>query len=181
MSAEARAARVRWLLMDVDGVLTDGRLHYGPQGEALKVFDVRDGLGVKLLQAAGIGTALLTARRSEAVALRARELGIDRVMQGLADKAGGFASFLRETGAEALDCGYIGDDWPDLPVLRRVGLAAAVADARPQVRAAAHWVSSRPGGAGAVRELAEFILRAQGRFEAVLRMHGGDAPPDGTA
>lgn len=180
MQAEARAARLRWLLMDVDGVLTDGRLHYGPQGETLKVFDVRDGLGIKLLQAVGIGTALLTARQSDAVALRARELGIDRVLQGQADKGAGFAAFLAATHADARDCGYIGDDWPDLPVLRRVGLAAAVADARPEVRAAAHWVATRPGGRGAVRELAEFILRAQDRFDAALQSYVGRAASGGS-
>lgn len=176
MTPEARAAAVSLVIVDVDGVLTDGRLYFGPQGEALKAFDVRDGHGIKLLRAAGIEVAILSSRRSEIVALRARELGIARVLQGEADKRAGLARLLAECGRSESQCAFIGDDWPDLPVLVRVGLAAAVADAAPEVRAIAHWIAPAGGGRGAVRQLAEFILRAQGRFDAALaRYQPGEA------
>lgn len=171
MSPEARAARVRLLVLDVDGVLTDGRLYFGAQGEALKVFDVRDGHGIKLLREAGIEVAILSARQSDIVAIRARELGIARVLQGQADKGAALDLLLADTTIAADACGYCGDDWPDLTVLRRVGFAATVADAAPEVKAVAHWVAPAPGGRAAVRALAEFILRAQGRFEDSLTRH----------
>jgi 3-deoxy-D-manno-octulosonate 8-phosphate phosphatase (KDO 8-P phosphatase) len=161
------------MILDVDGVLTDGRLYYGPSGEAMKAFDVRDGHGIKLLREGGIDVALLTARSSQIVAARARELGIERVEQGAADKVAGFERLLSATGVPAQSCGYIGDDWPDLAVLARVGFAATVADAAPEVRDAAHWVATRSGGHAAVRELAQFILHAQGRFEPLLARHRG--------
>jgi 3-deoxy-D-manno-octulosonate 8-phosphate phosphatase (KDO 8-P phosphatase) len=173
MSAVERAAQVRLMIFDVDGVLTDGRLYYGAAGEAMKAFHVRDGHGVKLLREGGIEVAILTARQSEIVAGRARELGIERVVQGAADKAAGFERVLSDARVSAEHCGYMGDDWPDLAVLARVGFAATVADAAPEVRAAAHWVASAAGGHGAVRELAEFVLRAQGRFGALLARHTG--------
>lgn len=173
MTAAERAAQVRLMILDVDGVLTDGRLYYGAGGEAMKAFDVRDGHGIKLLREAGIEVAILTARRSEMVSTRAHDLGIARVVQGAADKVAGFAALCGETGTPEQRCGYIGDDWPDLAVLLRAGFAATVADAAPEVRAAAHWVSAAPGGHGAVRQLAEFVLRAQGRFEALLARHSG--------
>ena len=166
-----RARRVALLVSDVDGVLTDGRLYLGAQGELMKAFDVRDGHGIKLLREAGIEVALLTARRSEIVDARARELGLARVLQGQSDKRAGFAQLLADTGVAAEHCAYIGDDWPDLPCLRAAGLAATVADACAEAKAAAHWIALAPGGRGAVRELAEFILRAQGRFDELLRRH----------
>ncbi len=172
--AEARAAQVRLVILDVDGVMTDGRLHFGPQGEALKVFDVRDGLGIKLLREAGIGVAILSSRRSEIVDMRARELGITHVLQGEGDKLAGFDRLLGATGAAPAQCAFMADDWPDLKVLARVGLAAAVADAVPEVKRAAHWTASAGGGRGAVRQLAEFILRAQARFDAALARHGAE-------
>jgi 3-deoxy-D-manno-octulosonate 8-phosphate phosphatase (KDO 8-P phosphatase) len=175
MSPEQRAAAVRLLVLDVDGVLTDGRLYFGDDGEALKVFDVRDGHGVKLLREAGIEVAILSARRSPIVERRARELGITPVIQGAADKGASFAALAQALQLTAEQCGYIGDDWPDLAALAQAGFAATVADAAPEVRRLAHWITSAPGGRGAVRELAEFILRAQGRFDALLRRHGGEA------
>jgi 3-deoxy-D-manno-octulosonate 8-phosphate phosphatase (KDO 8-P phosphatase) len=171
MTAAERAARVRLLILDVDGVLTDGRLYFGPQGEAIKVFDVRDGHGIKLLHEAGVRTAILSSRKSGIVALRARELGIAFVLQGEADKARGLAKLIAETGIAVEHCGYVGDDWPDLPVLQQVGFAAAVADARPEVKAVAHWTANSNGGYAAVREVAEFILGAQGRLQALLDRH----------
>jgi 3-deoxy-D-manno-octulosonate 8-phosphate phosphatase (KDO 8-P phosphatase) len=173
MTAQERAARVRLMILDVDGVLTDGRLYYGPHGEALKAFDVRDGHGIKLLREGGVDVALLTARSSEIVAARARELGVQRVLQGQSDKAAGFARLSAEAAVPADRCGYIGDDWPDLAVLAQVAFAATVADAAPEVRASVHWVAAADGGRGAVRELAEFVLRAQGRFDALLARHRG--------
>lgn len=170
-TAIERAARVRLLVLDVDGVLTDGRLYYGPDGEAMKAFDVRDGHGVKLLREAGIDVAILTARESRIVTLRARELGIDRVTQGARDKLAGFDAIVRAAGLDAADCGYVGDDWPDLPVLARAGFAATVADAVPEVRERAHWIAAARGGRGAVREIAQFVLRAQGRLDTLLARH----------
>lgn len=171
-TTERRAAAVRLLVLDVDGVLTDGRLFFGADGEALKVFDVRDGHGIKLLREAGIEVAILSARRSPIVERRARELGIGNVIQGAADKGAAFADLMRSLQLVPGRCGYIGDDWPDLAAMAQAGFAATVADAAAEVREAAHWISSAPGGRGAVRELAEFILRAQGRFEELLHRHG---------
>ena len=162
MTAEQRAAQVRLVALDVDGVLTDGRLFYGPQGEAIKVFDVRDGHGIKMLLGHGIDVAIVSARSSEIVANRARELGIRRVLQGRSDKSQAWQELLADTGVSAHEASFIGDDLPDLPVLAAAGLAATVADARDEVKAVAHWITPQPGGRGAVRALAEFILRAQG-------------------
>lgn len=175
MTAAERAARVRLMILDVDGVLTDGRLYYGAAGEAMKAFDVRDGHGIKLLREGGVDVALLTARQSEIVAVRARELGVERVVQGASNKLAGFERLLAATSVASDLCGFIGDDWPDLAVMARVGLAAAVADAAPEVRAAAHWTAHARGGRGAVRELAEFVLKAQDRFEALLAIHRGSS------
>ena len=162
MTPEQRAARLRLVALDVDGVLTDGRLYYGPQGEALKVFDVRDGHGVKMLLNHGVEVAILSARSSDIVGTRARELGIARVLQGRGDKAAAWSELLRDAGVAAEQAGFIGDDLPDLPVLARAGFAATVADARDEVKRAAHWIAGQAGGRGAVRAFAEFILQAKG-------------------
>jgi len=162
MTPEQRAARVRLVILDVDGVLTDGRLYYGADGESLKVFDVRDGHGIKMLAEHGIATALLSARESPIVSRRARELGVERVLQGRGDKAAGFRELLQATGVGADAAAFVGDDLPDLPVLRAAGFAATVDDARDEVKAVAHWIAPRAGGRAAVRAVAEFILRAQG-------------------
>jgi len=162
MTPEQRAARLRLVALDVDGVLTDGRLYYGPQGEALKVFDVRDGHGIKMLLSHGIEVAILSARSSDIVGTRARELGIARVLQGRGDKAAAWDELLRDVGVAAEQAGFVGDDLPDLPVLARAGFAATVADARDEVKRAAHWIAGQAGGRGAVRAFAEFILQAKG-------------------
>jgi 3-deoxy-D-manno-octulosonate 8-phosphate phosphatase (KDO 8-P phosphatase) len=172
--AEVRAASVSLVILDVDGVLTDGRLYFGPQGEALKVFDVRDGHGIKLLREAGLEVAILSSRRSDIVAARARELGITHVLQGETDKLAGFGRLLADTKKNAAQCAFIGDDWPDLPVLTKVGFAATVAGAALEVRQIAHWIATAEGGRGAVRQLAEFILRAQGKFELALAHQSAD-------
>ena len=131
IDADSRAARIRLMVLDVDGVLTDGRLYFGPQGEALKAFDVRDGHGIKLLMAGGIEVAILTARRSDIVTARMRELGVARVLQGQSDKRAALAALLAELGLAAEQCGYMGDDLPDLGALQLAGFAAAPADAAP--------------------------------------------------
>jgi 3-deoxy-D-manno-octulosonate 8-phosphate phosphatase (KDO 8-P phosphatase) len=162
VSAEQRAARVRLLVLDVDGVLTDGRLYFDAWGEAMKVFDVRDGHGIKMLVQHGVEVAWLSARNSEIVAARARELGVTRVLQGKSDKAGALAQLLAECRVESDECGYIGDDLPDVPAMRAAGFAATVADGCEAARKAAHWITPQHGGRGAVRALAEVILRARG-------------------
>ena len=163
-----RARRVRLMVFDVDGVLTDGKLWYGPQGETLKAFYVRDGMGLRLLAESGIALALLTSRRSEAVALRAAELRIEHVLQGAESKHAPFAALLAQLGVPQDDVGYMGDDLVDLPVLRRCGFACAPADAPEAVQRHAHYVTSAAAGAGAVREVCELVLRAQGKLEAAL-------------
>jgi 3-deoxy-D-manno-octulosonate 8-phosphate phosphatase (KDO 8-P phosphatase) len=159
----AAPARIRLLVLDVDGVLTDGRLYYGPEGEQLKVFHVRDGHGIKALQAAGVTVAVISGRNSPAVARRCADLGIGEVAQGIDDKAAAFEALRQRLGVVAADCACIGDDTPDAPLMRRVGLAIAVADAHPDARAAAHRRTRLPGGQGAVREACDWLLAARRR------------------
>lgn len=167
--AIAAARGIRLAVFDVDGVLTDGRLYYGGDGSEYKAFHVRDGLGIKLLQRAGIQVAIITGRNSPSVSRRAAELGIDHLLQGREDKLDALRELLAahfRTGAEDLSAvAYMGDDLPDLPAICAVGLGMTVADACPAVLARARWCSVRPGGAGAAREAAEFILRARQRFD----------------
>jgi 3-deoxy-D-manno-octulosonate 8-phosphate phosphatase (KDO 8-P phosphatase) len=162
---KARAATaledIRLLILDVDGVLTDGRLYFGPKGEALKVFHVRDGHGIKLLMAAGVQVAAFSGRRSAAAAARLRELAVPTVVQGCSDKLAALRKLTRRLKVDPLHCACIVDDTPDLPLMSAVGLAAAVADAHPIVKSAAHWISSASGGIGAVRELCDALLRAR--------------------
>jgi 3-deoxy-D-manno-octulosonate 8-phosphate phosphatase (KDO 8-P phosphatase) len=164
-----RAQAIRLLILDVDGVLTDGSLYFGPQGEALKVFHVRDGHGLKMLQKAGIEAAFLSGRRSDAAYHRARELGVSRFHEGLRDKVAVMEEIMASMDIEAGAVAAVGDDLVDLPHMRRVGLAVAVADAVPEVKAAAHWVTSLPGGKGAVREVCDLLLKAQGKWDGVVR------------
>ncbi len=166
--AFARAARVRLMIFDVDGILTDGSLHYGPDGEVVKTFNVLDGHGIKLLQASGVAAAIISARKSDTVARRAADLGILHLRQGVHDKRATFEQLLAQTGIEAAACGFIGDDVIDLPVLLRAGFAASVPNGHPEVRARAHYITQAAGGRGAVRELCDFLLRAQGNYEAAL-------------
>lgn len=165
-----RARNIRALVLDVDGVLTDGRLHYHPGGESeeAKAFHCRDGLGLRLAGQAGLHLALLTGRCSEVVARRARELDITDVMQGAFPKLPVFEKWIRQRGFDPSHVAYMGDDIVDVPVLRRVGLGAAVADADHTALEAADWVSSRHGGHGAVRELIEMLLQAQGRWDETI-------------
>ena len=156
-----RARAIKLALFDVDGVLTDGHLYYGPTGEALKVFNILDGHGLKMLAQSGVATGLLSGRRSEAAAARARELGIAHVILGSEDKLAHFERLRAELGLEAAQCAFVGDDLPDVAVLERCGFAVAVANAVPEVKAVAHLVTKASGGEGAVREFCEFVLRAK--------------------
>jgi len=169
----ARAKKIRVLLMDVDGVLTDGRIWLlsrrdGTASE-IKGFSAYDGAGLKLARAAGLRTGLITGRESTAVSQRARECEIEFVYQHRATKMGALEEILQITGAGEDEVAYVGDDLPDIPVLERVGLAAAVANAAPEVKRAAHFVTSRSGGEGAVREVIELIVKAQGKWAAASR------------
>jgi 3-deoxy-D-manno-octulosonate 8-phosphate phosphatase (KDO 8-P phosphatase) len=163
-----RAARVKLMIFDVDGVLTDGSLHYGADGEALKTFNVQDGLGIKLIQEAGIQTAIISARTSPQVIRRAADLGIGHLHQGGHDKLTPFNALLAKTGLAAEQVGFIGDDVVDLPILARVGFAVAVPNGRPEVLACAHHTTVAGGGRGAVREVCELLLHAQGSHARVM-------------
>jgi 3-deoxy-D-manno-octulosonate 8-phosphate phosphatase (KDO 8-P phosphatase) len=157
----AQLANIQLLILDVDGVLTDGRLYFGARGEALKVFHVRDGHGIKLLAAAGVQVAAFSGRRSGAAAARLRELRVPTVVQGCSDKLLALQRLTKRLEVDPLNCACIVDDTPDLPLMSAVGFAAAVADAHPVVLSAAHWIARSPGGRGAVRELCDAILRAR--------------------
>jgi 3-deoxy-D-manno-octulosonate 8-phosphate phosphatase (KDO 8-P phosphatase) len=163
-----RAERVKVMIFDVDGVLTDGSLTYNADGEATKTFYVLDGLGIQLLQKTGVQTAIISARQSPIVVTRARDLGINHVYQGIHDKRVAFARLLEETGASVEQCGYIGDDVIDLPLLLKVGFAVTVPSGHPEVQHRAHYVTQAPGGRGAVREVCDMIMRAQGTYEKAL-------------
>ena len=166
--ALARARRVRLVIFDVDGVLTDGRLWYGPGGEELKAFHAFDGHGVHLLRQGGIDTGIISGRRSQAVEERAKELGIEHVSQGAENKLRAFESMLRKVGLKRAATAYMGDDVVDLPVLSRCGFACAPHEAPEDVRRNAHYIASADAGHGAAREVCEFILEAQGKLERVL-------------
>lgn len=165
--AAGKASRVRLFLVDVDGVLSDGGIVYDGDGRESKRFHVRDGHGIKLLQRAGVEVGILSGRSSEAVSVRARELGISLVRQGAFDKVAVWEEILNARGVPPEETAFVGDDIVDLPLLRKVGFAAAVADAEEYVASAADYVSSRPGGQGAVREIIEFVLRSSGAWETV--------------
>jgi 3-deoxy-D-manno-octulosonate 8-phosphate phosphatase (KDO 8-P phosphatase) len=164
----ARARRIRLAIFDVDGVLTDGTLHLSKHGEEIKAFNILDGLGLKMLAASGVTLALLSGRKSAVVAPRARETGIAHVLQGSTDKLQAYHGLLRKLKLAEEDTSFMGDDLPDLPVLRRCGLAFSVPDAPQIVRSHAHYVTGNGGGHGAVREACEFLMHAQGSLEAQL-------------
>jgi 3-deoxy-D-manno-octulosonate 8-phosphate phosphatase (KDO 8-P phosphatase) len=164
-----RAQRVRLLTLDVDGVLTDGRLYYASGAEEAKAFHIQDGLGIKLLQRSGMQVALITGRRSPAVERRAQELGIALLFQGIEDKRAAFEQLLNQLHLQADEAACMGDDLPDLPLLRRCALAASVPDAPAVVRQHVHYVTRRRGGEGAVREVCDLLMRAQGTLDGLLR------------
>lgn len=163
-----RASKIRMLVLDVDGVLTDGKLYFDHAGNEMKAFNTRDGMGMKALQRVGIEVAVITGRKSEAVKQRMAQLGIQYVYQGREDKLEAFLELLEITGLDAQQICFAGDDWIDLPVLLRAGLAVSVADAEDRVKQQAHWITPRNGGDGAVREICNLILAAQQKDQIIL-------------
>ena len=163
-----RASKICMLILDVDGVLTDGKLYFDHSGNEMKAFNTRDGLGMKALQKVGIEVAVITGRKSEAVTHRMAQLGVNHVYQGREDKLDAFLDLLEITGLDAQQTCFAGDDWIDLPVLLRAGLAVSVADAEDRVKKQAHWITRRNGGDGAVREICNLILAAQEKDRIIL-------------
>ena len=168
MTVTERARRLRILILDVDGVMTDGTLYYADGGGEMKAFNAHDGQGIKLLQSGGVAAAIITSRRSPLVEARAKDLGIVHLMQGVEDKRAAFDGLLQQLGIGAEEAGFLGDDVVDLPVLRRCGLAMAVPDAPEILKQHVHYVTRARGGQGAVREACELVLRAQGSLDRVM-------------
>ena len=164
-----RARKVKLLLLDVDGILTEGRIIIDAEGREIKSFFVQDGMGIKLLQRSGVEVGILSSRSSSPVRHRAHELGIKLVFQGELEKGTLYQKILKEKGLTDGEVAYMGDDWVDIPVLKRVGLAVTVPEAWPPVKEWAHYITRRPGGRGAVREVCDLILKAQGKWEALWR------------
>lgn len=181
MSLEVKAARIKLLLFDVDGVLTDGRVLIHSDATESKNFGIRDGIAMIWAQRAGLRVGLLSARTSATTVHRASQLGVTLIQQGVSNKADSYHQILESEGVSDADVSYMGDDIVDLAVLQRVGLSSAPADAVAEVRARVDWVSSRPGGGGAVRELIEMVLRAQDRWAAIVEQHLTDARPPASA
>ncbi len=175
---DRKARGLSWLVLDVDGVLTDGLLHLGAEGEAFKSFHVRDGLAIQLARAAGLEVGILSARASEIVARRAGELGIVELMQGESDKRAAFRGLLARHGVKAQAVAFVGDDLQDLAVLGEAGFSVAPADAVPQVRAAVDFVTEAAGGHGCVRELVERLLVARDVWSSVLSGFAARDPKD---
>jgi 3-deoxy-D-manno-octulosonate 8-phosphate phosphatase (KDO 8-P phosphatase) len=165
-TVQARAAKIRLVIFDVDGVLTDGCLYLSDGGEEYKVFHSRDGQGLVMLRDSGIQIAIISGRSSRAIEERMAEIGIEYVYQGQADKLSVFEALLKRLDLDAYETAYVGDDLPDLPVMQRVGLAIAVADAHKLVQQHAHWQTLQPGGRGAAREVCELLMEAQGKLAA---------------
>lgn len=168
LQARELAGQIRLLLLDVDGVLTDGKLYYSNSGEEMKAFCTLDGHGIKMLIENDIQVGIITGRSSELLTRRARELGIDLLYQGQSDKVDALRDALERTGCNPEHVAFIGDDFPDLPVMRIVGLGIAVGSGHPDLASRAELVTERDGGNGAVREAADFILNAQNRFLTYL-------------
>ena len=166
--AAERARRVRLMLFDVDGVLTDGRLWYGPAGEEMKAFSVLDGQGMRLLAESGVTLGVLSGRRSPAAAARCADLRLEHVMLGIEDKLAAWEGLRAKLGLPPENCGYMGDDLIDARVMRRCGFACAPREALEQVRSLAHYVCGAPAGAGAAREACEFVMRAQGTWDTAV-------------
>ena len=168
-SAQTKAARVTLMGFDVDGVLTDGSLYYGSQGDEMKAFSSRDGHGLRMLADAGVRLAIITGRVSRAVELRAQNLGIELLLQGVQDKRAAMAQLLTGLELDFGQAGYMGDDIVDLPLMRACGFSATVSDGHPLLHRYADYVAGKDGGRGAVREVCEFVLDAQGKLDAALR------------
>ena len=162
-----RLQKIKMLLLDVDGILTDGRIIYSSDGSETKAFDVKDGHGLKMIQRAGIEVGIITGRKSSVVERRAKELGISILYQGAKDKLVPFREILEHHSIGEDEIAYVGDDIVDLPILLRVGFAATVADALPEVKQRVHYVTDRKGGKAAVREICDLILKESGRWDGV--------------
>ena len=162
---------VKLLMLDVEGVLTDGKIIYNDRGEEIKAFNVRDGHGLKLLMRAGIEIALITGRKSKVVLHRARDLGIKKVYQGVINKIEIYEKILKEKKLKDINVGFVGDDLVDIPVLKRVGFSAAVGDAIPEVKKVVDYVASKRGGEGAVREICELLLKVQNKWEGITERY----------
>ncbi len=175
-SFEQRARQIQWLFLDVDGVLTDGRLYFSESGDELKTFSTLDGLGIKLLRRSGIKVGILSGRNTQLVARRAESLGLDLVIQGREDKWEALSEWRQQFPVPLEAIAFMGDDWPDLTIMTRVGLALTVANAHCAVVERSHWQSSLRGGEGAVREACDQLLRARGDYERLLSDY--IAPPD---
>lgn len=166
---ETPLKQIDLLLLDVDGVLTTGQVIYDDAGRETKVFNVRDGLGIRLLMEAGIVVGIVTGRRSMALVHRCKNLGIGLLEDGVTDKAAALERILKQTGVPAQRTGFVGDDLPDLPIMRRVGVPIAVGDAHERVKQAAAWTTRAAGGRGAVREISERILKSKGVWEPLIQ------------
>ena len=167
----ARAAKIKCLILDVDGVLTDGRIVLGNYGDELKFFDIHDGHGVVMLNRAGIKTLIVSGRKSRINVKRAKEMRVTKVYQDAHDKLKVFEKIVKKYHVNPEEVCYIGDDLIDLPVLSRAGLSVAVRNAVAEVRHAAHYVTERPGGRGAVREVTDLLLKAQGRWDELMEKY----------
>lgn len=167
-SIELKLSKVRHLILDVDGVLTDGRLYFDNHGNELKTFHTLDGHGIKMLQKSGVAVAIITGRRSALVEKRAHDLGITRLIQGREDKYSAFLELFASEPYDLAHVAYVGDDYPDLQLMTRVGCPVAVPNAAPPVKERALFVTEREGGLGAVREVCDRIMQAQGTFDAAL-------------
>lgn len=173
--AQERARGITTVVFDVDGVLTDGSILLDSAGNETKRFNVHDGTAVKYLMRAGLRVALISGRKSMATSIRATELGVEDVYQGYKDKIDAYVELKKLHSLEDAEIAYMGDDLPDIPVMREAGLAVAVANARPEVREAAHMVTDAPGGKGAARELADWLLKTLGKWEGIMKRY---VPPE---
>lgn len=160
-----RARRIKLVIMDIDGVMTDGRIIYSIYGDELKFFDVQDGFGITLLNRAGIKSVIITAKKSRIVKLRCRDMKVRKAYQGYVDKLVPFNDILRRFGVKPEEVCFVGDDLIDIPVLKRVGFAVAVPNAVDEVKSASHYVTSKTGGRGAVREICDLIIKSQGKWD----------------
>ena len=167
--AEKRLIDIKLLLLDVDGVMTDGSIIYNDNGEEIKVFCVRDGLGIRMLMNSGIDVGIVTGRSSDALYHRCKNLHIQHIFDGVSDKAAALDKITEKTGIKEQDIAYIGDDLPDISIMRKIGIPIAVANAHENVIEVAHMVTSAKGGAGAIREVCEAIIKAQDNWEAVIK------------
>ncbi len=168
---QERLKLIKLLILDVDGVLTDGKIIYNDRGEEIKAFDVKDGHGIKLLMRSGIEIALITGRESEVVLHRARDLGIEQVYQKVTNKMEVYEKILNDKKLEGENVGFVGDDLVDIPVLKRVGFSAAVLDAVSEVKEIADYIASKKGGGGAGREICELLLKAQNKWKGVTERY----------